>query len=383
MTKQLEKYKIKISIFVNFIVFFMIFFTWLSFFYFQYLKEKNYIDNKKHHIIKHINNIKNFKKVIDKLNDMSILWIVNDIVPWKIDNKILKNFFLSKYVYIKKNWFVEYKNFDIEDCKNKLECIHINKKKYQIVVWIKKNQTNYVKNIIWYALFSFFVSILFFPIIYWIVSRLTKPIENNFEFMKNFVNNAWHELKTPIANISLSSQILKQKWTYDNEIVDDIIEESNNISKLIDTLLQMSILSKFENKENINIKEIIEKILNEYKLELEWFKIDKQIDNVYKKINPFHIEILLRNLIKNAIKYNNEKKYIKISLNKDKLSIENSWKEIKNGEKKKIFELFYRIEKNKTWYGLGLAIVKKIVDINKWKIKVESKNGINKFIINF
>ena len=134
MTKQLEKYKIKISIFVNFIVFFMIFFTWLSFFYFQYLKEKNYIDNKKHHIIKHINNIKNFKKVIDKLNDMSILWIVNDIVPWKIDNRLLNKFFMSKYVYIKKNWFVEYKNFDIEDCKNKLECIHINKKKYQIVV---------------------------------------------------------------------------------------------------------------------------------------------------------------------------------------------------------------------------------------------------------
>jgi len=379
------KYKLKISLFVSFVVFTMIFFTGISFFYFNYFSYKKNISREIYHIKKHIKNLNNekFKKIISKLNDLAVLEIIWDIIPTQKEIRTISENFLSNLVYIEKDNMVVYKNFDINKCDIKFYCIKLDKNWYTIIIWVKKINEDIWKNIVWYAIFSILISILFFPVIYWIVSKLTKPMEKNFEFMKNFVNNAWHELKTPIANISLSSQILQQKKEFDEEIVNDLVQESNKISNIIDTLLQISLLSKFQKKENINIKQEIEKILNEFKTELTDFNLETKLENVFLNTNIHNFDILFRNLLKNAIKYNNENKYIKISLNKNKLIIENSWNEIKKQDRKKIFDLFYRIEKEKNGYGLGLALVKKVIEINKWKIKIESENGINKFIILF
>jgi signal transduction histidine kinase len=95
------------------------------------------------------------------------------------------------------------------------------------------------------------------------------------------------------------------------------------MTELIDTLLQISTLSKFENKEKINLKEEIENILSK-NTNLKDFNVNIDLENIYKNINKNHFIILFTNLLNNAIKYNNENKTINIYLNKNKLIIENT-----------------------------------------------------------
>lgn len=385
---SLKLYKLKVSIFVNFIVFLMIFLTWISFIFFDY-KETNNLNYKKINRIKNkILSIKNLNKVISKLNDLSLLNIANNIVWIKNKESIefLKKYFWIKLINIYENNIVVYTSFDENDCKEKFICKKITKWNYIFNIAILNNKKNTWYNILTFWIFAFLISLLFFPLIYWIVSRLTKPIETNFAFMKNFVNNAWHEIKTPLANINLSSQILLNKKEFDIELIKQIESESSKLSYLIDTLLQLSILSRFhQHKEEINLKEIIEEVIEKYtkKIKEKNISLKTNLDNVKKEVNKNQFEILFRNLLSNAIKYNIENWKINIILKNDKLQIKNTWKQIPEKEIKKIFNLFYRLDKQKEGYGLWLALVKKIVDINKWKIEVKSKDNINTFIVKF
>lgn len=385
---SLKLYKLKVSIFVNFIVFLMIFLTWISFIFFDY-KETNNLNYKKINRIKNkILSIKNLNKVISKLNDLSLLNIANNIVWIKNKESIefLKKYFWIKLINIYENNIVVYTSFDENDCKEKFICKKITKWNYIFNIAILNNKKNTWYNILTFWIFAFLISLLFFPLIYWIVSRLTKPIETNFAFMKNFVNNAWHEIKTPLANINLSSQILLNKKEFDIELIKQIESESSKLSYLIDTLLQLSILSRFhQHKEEINLKEIIEEVIEKYtkKIKEKNISLKTNLDNVKKEVNKNQFEILFRNLLSNAIKYNIENWKINIILKNDKLQIENTWKQIPEKEIKKIFNLFYRLDKQKEGYGLWLALVKKIIDINKWKIEVKSKDNINTFIVKF
>ena len=386
---NLKLYKLKISVFVNFIVFLMIFLTWISFIIFNYKKTINLSYNKLDKIENKIKELKKIDSTISNLNDLSLLNIANNIIWDKEgkDLKFLQKNFWTKFINIYEDTSPIYTAFDEKsDCKKKLICKKINKWNYLFTIATANNEVDIRKNILTFAIFSFLISLLFFPLIYWIASRLTKPIERNFEFMKNFTNNAWHELKTPLANINLSSQILLNKKKFDTELINQIKSESSKLSNLIDTLLQISILSRFhQKKEEINLKKIMEEIIETYKdkLERKNLKLEKKIENIKININKNQFEILFRNLLSNAIKYNIENWKIKIILKPNQLIVENTGPIIPEKEKTKIFNLFYRLEKKQNGYGLWLALVKKIIDINKWKISLESKNQVNSFVVKF
>ena len=385
---NLKLYKLKISIFVNFIVFLMIFLTWISFIIFNYKKTISLSYNKLEKIENKIKELKKIDSTISNLNDLSLLNIANNIIWDKEgeDLKFLKKIFWTKFINIYEDTLPIYTAFDESDCKKKLICKKINKWNYLFTIAILDNEEDIWENILTFAIFSFLISLLFFPLIYWIASKLTKPIERNFKFMKNFTNNAWHELKTPLSNINLSSQILLNKKEFDKKLIEQIESESSKLSHLIDTLLQISILSRFhQKKEEINIKQTIEEIIAKYKnnLEEKSLKLETNLKNIEKNINKNQFEILFRNLLSNAVKYNIKNGQIKIILKSDKLIIENTGSKIPKRERTKIFNLFYRLEKKQNGYGLWLSLVKKIIDINKWKIDVESENQTNGFIIKF
>ena len=103
--------------------------------------------------------------------------------------------------------------------------------------------------------------------------------------------------------------------------------------------------------------------------------------------NKIYIEILLRNLIDNAIKYSTENSKIDVRISAKKIKISNHGPEISEEEREKIFDKFYRTNnydlKNEMSCGLGLAIVKKIVDMHGGNVVFESKNGINSVRITF
>lgn len=219
-------------------------------------------------------------------------------------------------------------------------------------------------------------------------NNMLKRLKEQTQKQIDFVNNASHELKTPIFVISGYVDLIK-RWGYSNkelveESLDAIGEESKNMANLVNKLL---FLAKDEenyiNEEEINLKDLIINIVKDLKILYPFQEIEIIISEEYTIISDnFLLKQLLINLIENAVKYGNKKK-VTIILKKDKsiiIEIIDRGKGISEENLNKIFEKFYREDKARSReegsHGLGLSIVKKIANILNINIEVESKIGI-------
>ena len=226
-----------------------------------------------------------------------------------------------------------------------------------------------------------------------IACLIVKPVEETFNKQIDFISDASHELKTPLAVIQANSDVLegeigKNKWlTY-------IQNETDNMGKLISELL---LLTKIENvdklrkPEKFNMSDHIELIVSSF--ESMAFEKNVKLENKIQKdivtetFNKDDITHILSTLIDNAIKHTEEKKKVIIELkkNKDKIIIDvkNKGEEITVSEREKIFDRFYRIDKsrnrNEKRYGLGLSIAKATVLKNNGTIAVDYKDGYTIF----
>lgn len=251
---------------------------------------------------------------------------------------------------------------------------------YNVIIFINTKYPLYLyqRDIIWYSIAIMFLWLFIYFIVNLLVKKSLKPIEENIDSMNYFIHNAWHELKTPLASISSSIWLLKETKNYDEELVIESIEEINRANRLIETLRDLTKIQTTTNKEKFSVLERIEHITEIYKSELKNKQIKLEINSNYELIinsNKYYFDILVSNLVANAIKYNNQLWFIKINILNSWLSIEDSWIWIAKKELKKIFERFYRVKKHRDseWFWLWLSIVDKIVKINNWKLKVKSE----------
>ena len=246
---------------------------------------------------------------------------------------------------------------------------------------------------------SILILIGFEIIIYFIAKeltkRITKPARDAFDKQRDFIADASHELKTPLAVIMASSDELKSDKK-NEKYVDNIKYESERMSTLIKSLLDLSKLEKgigIDNYKEENISKIIERISLTF--EAVAFEHNVNIDtNIEKdiifKCSKEEIEKLISIILDNAIKHSYKESSIIINANKDKnninIEITNSGDPIKVGDEDKIFERFYRADKSRNRdsnrYGLGLAIAKNIVTNHNGTIKAYSKDGMTTFKIN-
>lgn len=202
---------------------------------------------------------------------------------------------------------------------------------------------------------------------------------------REFFANASHELKSPLTSI-----IGYQQMIYEGIIDDEIsimeatqktIKEASRMNKIIIDMLELSKLeSEIEvKKEIVKINQIVQDILNNYQSEIGSKKINifSNIIDMNLNMNLNHAIELIRNLIDNAIKYNKENGIIRIILNNQLFSIEDTGIGIPLEDQIRVFERFYRVDKGKSkevgGTGLGLAIVKHICSIYKFELKLESK----------
>lgn len=229
-----------------------------------------------------------------------------------------------------------------------------------------------------------------------ITKRIVKPVNESFIRQKQFIYDASHELKTPIAIISASAEML-EKNPKEKKWLDNIKTENNRMNKLVISLLD---LSKSENiKENevytsVNLSKVIknkaltfESLIYENSLELD---IDV-VNDIMFNCNEDRIKELLSILMDNAIKHSLPNSQITVKLSKEKnniyLSVKNKGKEIPISEREKIFERFYRLDKSRNRddnrYGIGLSIAKNIVINHNGTISVNCKDGYTTFMVNF
>lgn len=217
------------------------------------------------------------------------------------------------------------------------------------------------------------------------------------EIKNDFINNMTHELKTPIASISLASQMLNDESVPKNEMMMKhlgtvINDETKRLRFLVEKVLQMSMFDRkkavFKKKE-LDLNEMVETVANSFTLRVEHTggKIYTDIGAVDSAIyvDEMHFQNVINNLLDNAVKYRRPDQPIDIYMKtwNDKehvcLSIKDTGMGIKKENLKKVFDKFYRVHTGNVHdvkgFGLGLAYVKNIVDLHNGEIKVDSEYG--------
>ena len=216
------------------------------------------------------------------------------------------------------------------------------------------------------------------------------------EIKRDFINNMTHELKTPLATISLAVDALRSSKVNSDpksvEYFSNIIKEENvRMNKHVETILQAAQLDKKENelnKQEVDIHDLILGVVDSFKLQLEGKPSNVQTileaNPSLIKVDEEHLLHVLSNLIDNAIKYSKNDIDIIIKTktlgNKLSISIQDKGIGMDADARKHIFEKFYRAHSGNVHdvkgYGLGMSYVKWVIDSHKGVITVHSEVGI-------
>lgn len=203
---------------------------------------------------------------------------------------------------------------------------------------------------------------------------------------KNFLLSVTHELKSPIAAMTLIMEtLLRKEWPRDKqmELCRNALNENHRLEKLIHNLLLSAKLDEgyTYNFEEHNIEEIIREVSQRYlvqKPELS-LSVETESDLLPVKIDKEGFESIMANLIENSIKYSHGVPVIGISIKQNGLhtliTCADNGSGIPDNEKQRITEQFYRIGNEETRQskgtGLGLHIVHQIVKAHKGELYFE------------
>lgn len=267
-------------------------------------------------------------------------------------------------------------------------------KGFKIAIMSRQTQIDVLNNLLKVFITIGSVSLILLLLIsIYLTNRTIKPIKEAFEKQKQFIANASHELKTPLAIIKTNNSLVlsnksatvesQGKWLnyIDNQIerMSELLDEMLTLAKL-DTNKELKEFAEFDFSKLVNsILLTFEAVIFENRIELE-ANILKDIKLKGDKESIKRVVIIL---LDNAIKYTNKNGKINVDLvqekNKIKLKVNNTGEGINKEDLEKIFERFYRVDSSRAretgGYGLGLSIAKSIVDSHKGKIYAESNLG--------
>jgi two-component system phosphate regulon sensor histidine kinase PhoR len=213
------------------------------------------------------------------------------------------------------------------------------------------------------------------------------------QFRTEFLGNVSHELRTPIFAIQGFIETLLDGALNDEKVNRTFLKKANqhtlNLNNLLNDLIDISMIESGQMKMSFryfNINELLENIISEMKAHADKKELELRFESNKEKVLAYgdkdKIRQVMVNLILNAIKYTEngfvEVKYV---IKKDIIiiSVKDSGIGISDEDQKRIFERFYRVDKDRSremgGTGLGLAIVKHIIEAHNSKIKIQSVLG--------
>lgn len=263
---------------------------------------------------------------------------------------------------------------------------------------IKYRSSLYMKIVDWdkiifkQLLFLFFIAFLLFV---FVITLVTYSIRNLIklkqisEIKTDFINNITHELKTPLATLSIATKTLTNKFAQDNKEIaqdslDTINRQNKRLQKLIDQVIDTSLgYNGIKlNLEPVNLTQFLNAVCSDYSLTIKdsaQFLKEIATNNIETQIDKFYLSTAIINILNNAIKFNGTiiKLTYKTENNTHIIAISDNGIGISKKNKNLIFGKFYRVtERNTHNYkglGLGLYYCSQILKAHHGTIDVESK----------
>ena len=221
--------------------------------------------------------------------------------------------------------------------------------------------------------------------------RAVRPFEINSNRQKQFITDASHELKTPLAIISANAEVLQYKGD-GNEWTQNIIDQTKHMGKLINQLLVLAKLDEVQEKsekQEADLKLLLEETIEPFEEVATQKKVTLKLhleEGVTIRVNREQIAQLVSILTENAAKYVNDGGKIVWRLTKTQhgavLVVKNT-PEKELPDTKRMFDRFYRSDSSRSsktgGQGIGLSIAKKIVDSHKGSITAKAGDGMVTF----
>lgn len=221
-------------------------------------------------------------------------------------------------------------------------------------------------------------------------NKMLERLSEAFKLQRQFTANAAHELRTPLAVMQLQIDLYNSSKHPDNDTsaqqtINMITEQTERLSKMVRTLLDMSELQTIARDEEIAIAALVEEVLADLEplAQEKGINLIEKCDNVLLMGSDILIYRLVYNLVENAIKYNFSGGTVTVTATQQNsqlhLTVEDTGNGIPEELKERIFEPFFRLDKSRSrelgGVGLGLALVREIVRVHNGSILV--KNNAN------
>lgn len=289
----------------------------------------------------------------------------------------------TRFFYNKSQWETVSKTVTESSEKNDIGFKIKTKSYIDIVNW----RSEIFKRMFWVLLLSFLSILAVIGLFAYAIYSLIKQ-KKNAEIKTDFVNNITHELKTPLATLSIATKTLQQKNISENKelfnsVVSTINRQRVRLQNLIDQVVNNSL--GYEqinlNKEAVVLQDHLKNLITDYKTQKEEVAINFEYPEtaINLNIDAFHFNTAILNLLDNAIKYGGST--IVIRLKKENsyniLEIKDNGIGIAKSNHKKIFDKFYRVNNttvhNVKGLGLGLYYVHQIIKAHQGTIQIGSE----------
>ncbi len=221
------------------------------------------------------------------------------------------------------------------------------------------------------------------------VSKLLERNTKSYNNQKEFIENASHELQTPLAIFRAKLDTLAQQLPFTDAIGQTLSDMNDSLTRLARINKNLLLLSKIENNqfaagEEISAHEVLQKQIAFFSEQAEAMNIAIVANDITActiRANPTLLEIAISNMLLNAVRHNKLNGRIEITLAQNKLSVANTGG-ISALDEKKIFQRF-SLSGSNGGNGLGLAIVKKISDLHGWSVLYQYENNEHIFSLIF
>ena len=222
------------------------------------------------------------------------------------------------------------------------------------------------------------------------IAGLTQRDRQAFNAQKEFAENASHEMQSPLAVFQSKLELLMQTRPLNEEqtqLITDLATASKRMSRLNKILILLTRIenNQFLEKETLSVSQMLDKLLEQYAFQVERQAITVTVncaEDLLIHMNKTLLEILLGNLLSNAIRHNRPGGRILVTLSEHVVEIQNTGREMPL-EQDKLFRRFQKESGDASSIGLGLEIVQKICRLNHFEIRYGYHDSLHSFRISF